>query len=98
MKKIICAVAAALLLSFSSCQKDTYEIVTVVRDCTGTYLRLNEKDYHVCNPEMVSSFDNGVTIAAVFDKITVCNGSAKDDIVCLMMHYNEGWINVKRVK
>ncbi|MES2621912.1 MAG: hypothetical protein V4615_13765 [Bacteroidota bacterium] len=98
MKKIICAAAAALVLSCFSCQRHPYQIATVVKDCTGTYLRLYQKDYHVCNPEKVEAFANGVTITASFDRIITCNGSAKDDIVCMMMHENEGWINVKGIR
>jgi len=83
---------------FSSCKKERNQIVTVERDCTGTYLRLDGKDYQVCNLEKVSSFSDGATVTATFRKIKECNGSAKDAIVCYMLHANEGWIEVDKIK
>jgi len=73
--------------------------MTVERDCTGTYLRLNGKDYHVCNLEKVSEFPDGVSVKAAFERIDICTGSAMDDaIVCDMLHQNEGWIEVKNIR
>lgn len=68
--------------------------MTVVRDCTGTYLRFNEKDYNVCNLEKVSSFPNGILVTATFKKIKNCTGGA----ICHMYHENEGWIQVEKIK
>lgn len=96
MNKIICITAVFFLLAFS-CKKENQSVM-VVKDCTGTYLRFDGKDYHVCNPEKVSSFDNGATVNATFKKIKDCNGSAKDAIVCMMVHQNEGWIEVDEIK
>ena len=72
--------------------------MTVVRDCTGTYLRFKGKDYHVCNLEKVSSFSDGTTVTATFKKIKECNGSANNVGTCLIIHDNEGWINVEKIK
>lgn len=83
---------------FSGCTKNRDQNVTVERDCTGTYLRLGGKDYHVCNPEKLSSISDGASVTAIFKKINDCNGSAKDAIVCQMLHENEGWIEVEKIK
>lgn len=87
-----------IMIMFVSCKKKSNQTVTVIRDCTGTYLRMNGKDYHVCNPEKVASFYEGATVTATFKKIKECNGSTKDVIVCLMVHENEGWIEVDKIK
>jgi hypothetical protein len=78
-----------------SCKKINKQ-VTVVRDCTGTYLRLDEKDYHVCNLEKIATFNDGAIITASFKKISVCNGSAVNSAVCSMLHKNEGWVEVTK--
>ena len=83
---------------FPACKKERNQTMTIVRDCTGTYLRIEGKDYQVCNLEKVSSFSDGTLVTATFKKIKECNGSAKDAIVCLMLHPNEGWIEVEKVK
>lgn len=96
MKKSIFLVSM-IFFFLSACAKERNKTVTVVRDCSGTYLEFNEKDYHVCNPEKVSSFANGDVVTATFEKIDECNGSAKDAIVCELYHKNEGWIKVSKI-
>jgi hypothetical protein len=100
MKKrtLIFLTLVVLITILLSCQKKRNRTVTVERDCTGTYLRLDGKDYRVCNLEKVSSFSDGAFVTATFKKIKECNGSAKDSIVCEMLHINEGWINVEIIK
>ena len=85
---------------FLSCKKECgkSQTVTVVKDCTGTYLRVDGKDYLVCNREKVSSFADGTTVNASFKKINECDGSAKDAFVCMMFHENEGWIKVEKIQ
>ena len=96
--KSLFLILLALTALFASCKKEINKTVTVQRDCTGTYLRLKGKDYRVCNLEKVSSFSDGATVTATFKKIKECNGSAKDAIVCAMLHANEGWIEVDKIK
>ena len=95
---LVFLILLALTAMLPSCKKVRNQTVTVERDCTGTYLSLDGKDYHVCNLEMVSSFSDGATVTASFKKIKECNGSAKDANVCEMLHANEGWIVVDKIK
>lgn len=95
MKRLAFIVAVVIL---SSCRKEKLERMTVVRDCTGTYLRFNDKDYHVCNISKVASYDNGAEIRASFDRIEQCTLPVTGQAICEMMHDNEGWIEVKEVK
>jgi hypothetical protein len=60
-------------------------------------LRIDGKDYHVCNLEKVASFSDGTNVNASFKIIKECNGSAEEEIVCMMLHVNEGWIEVQKV-
>lgn len=57
------------ITTLSGCKKESNINVTVVRDCTGTYLRWDGKDYQVCNLEKVSSFSDGRDAIATFRKI-----------------------------
>ena len=97
MKRIAFTVTLIAIAMLSACKKRNKE-VRVVRDCTGTYLRFNEKDYQVCNLEKVASYSNGANVTATFKKIEECNGSANDVIVCAMYHPNEGWIEVESIE
>lgn len=91
---------ATIVTMFSSvaCKKVINETITVVRDCTGTYLRFDGKDYHVCNPEKISSFPGGTEVEATFIKIHDCTGPANDAPACYLLHQSEGWINVEKIK
>jgi hypothetical protein len=90
-----------LLVSFVSCKKEDRcskgQEMIVITDCTGSYLRMDGKDYQVCNTEKVANFQNLQVVNADFKKISNCTGSAADDIVCMMLHENEGWIEVKSI-
>ena len=47
--------------------------MTVIKDCTGSYLRFNEKDYHICNADIVLDIENGTEVKASFEKIKSCS-------------------------
>lgn len=98
MKTLHLITIATFMLIFSACKKEAVYNATVIRDCTGTYLRIEGKDYHVCNLEKVSSFENQAKVSAIFEKIKECKGSAAGAIVCDMYHANEGWIEVEKIK
>ena len=67
----------------------------VIKDCTGTYVRWNEKDYQVCNFELLEKFKGGETIEAKFYRLNECNNPLlKDMMFCAMFHQNEGWVKV----
>ena len=99
MKRIMLALSGLVLLS-ASCNKGGCEEpsapMTIIRDCTGTYLRDGGKDYNVCNLEAVSAYPNGTKVTARYRKIPVCS-DANDRIVCYMLHENEGWVEVLSV-
>ena len=82
-------------LAFTGCQKECGEML-VVRDCTGTYLRHEGKDYHVCNIEKLSGISSGTTVNATYHKIAGCP-EQDQTVVCMMLHENEGWIVVDSV-
>lgn len=97
MKKMTFLLIAIPLL-MGACKKVNNRSMTVVKDCTGTYLRADNKDYHVCNLEATAIFANGAKVTATYKKIDKCDGSASKAFVCAMLHENEGWIEVKDIK
>jgi len=98
MKKLFLILLTSLGLMLFSCKKKALENMTVVRDCTGTYLRIDRKDYRVCNLEKLTTYNDGVIVKAKFHKLKECNGSGMNQIVCMMYHQHEGWIEVTEVK
>jgi hypothetical protein len=49
MKKLLLITTVAALLTLLSCKRETNKPMTVIKDCTGTYLRMDGKDFQVCN-------------------------------------------------
>ena len=71
---------------------------TVIKDCTGTYLRLNGKDYKVCNIEKVSSYQTGIDISVCFKELKDCEGTGNIVATCYMLHQFESWIEIEHIK
>ena len=96
LKSLPAIALIALVCMSSSCAstKIKQESVKLVRDCTGTYLRFNEKDYKVCNLNKVSDYSDGQMVTASFRKSDQCTDKSQPDMVCMMYHENEGWIQV----
>lgn len=95
MRTLKVSVCTGLCLAILSCKKVSNEEATIVRDCTGTYLRYNNKDYHVCNHDKLAAYPDGKKLLVSFKKINQCSGSAAEENVCHMLHENEGWIEVQ---
>lgn len=102
MKKSLFPALSALVIAtimLTSCATTKYsgDSMKIVRDCTGTYLRFNEKDYQVCNLGKVASFADGQNVKATFKKIKVCTDKSQPEAVCMMYHQNEGWVEVIKI-
>lgn len=102
MKKLrslqILTLSLLSLLVFScASMKEKGQTMKVVRDCTGTYLRFNEKDFHVCNLDAVKDFADNQVVEASFTKASECKDPSQPDMVCMMYHENEGWIKINTI-
>lgn len=103
LQRIIFLVFISIFLA-TSCKKE--DVITdfegtkalVLRDCTGTYLKINQKDYHVCNTNLTNRFSDNSFVEVIYTKISVCTGEANNGIVCMMYRENEGWIEIKNIK
>lgn len=84
-------------LFITACCKKPKESATLIRDCTGTYLRVNGKDYQVCNIEKVNDFSDGASVHASYNVISECNGSAKDQYTCQPLRASDGWVEIIRI-
>jgi len=91
------AIFAILLFSCATVH-DRLQTGTIVRDCTGTYLRVGEnEDYLVCNSEILDSKKVGEKVSLVYDYTKECK-ERDGKIMCMMYHENKGMIRVKSVK
>jgi hypothetical protein len=81
-----------------SCKKERNIEATIITDCTGTYLRINSKDYKVCNLEKTENFTHGQTIEVTFKKLEDCNGSGNLQSVCYLYHQFDSWAEIIKIK
>jgi len=93
MKKTLSITAIALLFTMFSCNKEEFKSMTVVKDCSGTYLSIDGKDFLVCNEERLSSMSNGTQVTATFRKIDDCP-SLREKCICKIGHKSYGWVEV----
>ena len=78
--------------------RDKLQTGTVVRDCTGTYLRVGEnQDYLVCNSEILESKKASEKVTFVYDNADQCP-ERDGKIMCMMYHESKGIIRVKSIK
>lgn len=69
----------------------------IVRDCTGTYIQSEGKDYRICNFKKIQDRKPGSKISVTYEKPESCpefNGIA----VCMMYHEHSGLIRILTVK
>lgn len=88
-----------LFLAFSimySCSSLSSVEARVVRDCSGTYIRVGEKDYQVCNRNLLNSYHDGDSVRIRFSPVESCP-ELDSVMICLMFHQNEGFIQIKKV-
>jgi hypothetical protein len=98
MRNLTLFVLTVTVLALPFCRKATNKTVVVKRDCTGTYLHFNDRDYKVCNTEMLTNIANGDSIEATFTAIKKCNGTANGAINCAITHEYTEWVEVKQIR
>jgi hypothetical protein len=103
MKKSIFAFAAFAIfsLSFSACTRSCKEVGTqkaqVIRNCTGTYLRVEDKDYLVCNLNLLTQYADNEQIEIGIHHIAECP-DLNNKTICMMVYPNAGIVEVVPAK
>lgn len=66
--------------------QETYKArVTVVKDCTGTYVRHQGQDYKVCNDEVLESYKNKSAVELNFSDVNPCK--VEENVATCMMYH-----------
>ncbi len=97
MKRLTLLFALFIVLTFISCRKENTQSATVIKDCTGTYLRMSKKDFFVCNVSITESYKSEAQVLVSFKNVQECNPD-ENEIVCYMLHENEGPIEISKIK
>lgn len=79
-------------------KNDQFTTGTVVRDCSGTYIRTEPgTDFQICNLSLLKDKKEGDKVSFYYEKTTNCNAN-KDKVVCMLYHENNGMITILRFK
>ena len=78
-----------------SCEKSKIKM-TVIKDCTGIYLRKNAQDYYVCNDDVIESYSSGEKIKVSYELLEQCFGIL-EPVSCEMDHPYESKIEVTNI-
>lgn len=96
MKKTIkLSLIGLTIMLTQACKKQNIEGATVIKDCTGVYIREDNKDYFVCNSDLLSDYNSGDAINVTFKEANACDPGP---VVCMMAHDYEGVVEVIKIK
>ena len=102
MKNNILTLTIGMLLTVCSlalsCKKEKNTEAIIITDCTGSYLRIDSKDYKICNLEKIANFTNGQKVNVIYKKLDNCNDSGNFVTICFLYHQYEAWVEILNVK
>ncbi len=76
---------------------EDFQTVVIVRNCSGTYVKIDEQDFQVCNAEALEKFDDGESVDIEYEDVEKCEN--KEGVaVCMLYHPHEGYVFVNQVK
>lgn len=96
MRKILALLIIIPFLGIISCSKQSSEI-TLVRDCTGTYARINGDDWLICNYADITDYPDGSVMDVEFIQLQECSASEPPESTCLEYHESRGFIRISAI-
>ena len=86
------------LLILFSCSKGPLKVeTTLIKDCTGSYLRMEGlKDHFICNDDIVADIENNTIIDAEFILEENCENDT--GFICEMFHEYSEIITITKIK
>lgn len=96
MKKLFILFLATSIFAFTSCSKDFLQVDAIVeKNCTGSYLKINDNFFYVCNSEKVGSYSSGQTISVSYEALEGCKSKGTPN--CDLNFNYEGIIEIKEI-
>lgn len=97
IKTLLSSIAVLSLLM--ACSKDKLEQdITVVKDCSGSYLKIDGEDYLICNHDIVENHEDGAIVDASYEIVVDCPSTNDTSFVCMLYHQHEGLILVSSIE
>lgn len=84
-----------MICALTSCKKKTEKNALVIKDCTGSYVLINDKDYLICNSELIDNIESGTKLSITYQKAEDCD--VLSPTLCELYHKNEGTIEITKI-
>ena len=81
-------------LSLSGCKDSQTQTAIVIKNCTGSYLRFEDNDFKICNPDIMASHPEGEVVIVRLRY----NDQCSDDFACNLHYPFEGWVEVLEIE
>lgn len=81
-------------LSLSGCTDSQSQIATVKKNCTGSYLRFEDNEFKICNPEIIETYQGGEIITVTIQY----NDQCSYDFACNLEYPFEGWVEILEIE
>jgi hypothetical protein len=96
MKKLLILLLTVSLFTLSSCSKDFIQVDAIVeKNCTGSYLKIDDKFYYVCNQDVIAAYTNGQQISVSYEALQGCK--SKGTPSCDLAFSYESIIEIKEI-
>lgn len=86
----------SLIISFSATACKKSKSCIIIKDCTGSYIRIEDSDYLICNNQMVNDYESNTKVTVLYKTVEKCPPT--NTIRCRMYHKNEGCVKLFKVK
>lgn len=83
------------LLLLSSCCKGRHDGI-IKHDCTGSYIEINQLDYKIYNPTIVTNYPDGTHVEVSFETENDPPYSLNPSI-CQMYHEHNGYVRITEI-
>ncbi|MFP5470934.1 MAG: hypothetical protein ACLGGV_05005 [Bacteroidia bacterium] len=98
MKRSSAYIFCFLFLFLSSCNKVRNINAEFIKDCTGSYIRIDDKDYKICNIDDVEGYQYGDKIQVSFKKLENCDEEESSQIICMLYHHFETFAFITKIR
>lgn len=95
MKKLVNSIIIIFLTIVSSCGKEKVTNAEVFRNCTGTYLLIDNKNYNVCNYKILNQIEDYTLLNVKCRNIDYCENHR---VMCDMVFPFESYVEIVRFK
>jgi len=93
--KNIFSIVVIIIFTFISCSKDDYKEGKIIKNCTGSYLNINDNEYLICNSEVVVNFNNDTEVMVDYNLIDKCENY--QGTICMMVYSHNGTVSINEI-